>query len=215
MKSLKITLSISLIFALGLFGYSAKANTTPTLTKNGVTLSFANPVYTITSSTSVILNYSNNSGYELSSLGYEVTDRFGTVVAGSTGSAYGVISGTSGIISDTWYGFQFANTSAPYTFTMKANYLYGSGRSVDVASTAFAFTPRVATAPTPTPTVTVTAIPQPAPTVTVTAKPTESVTDWAQMESLKAEVAILKNDFKALNAKIKKICSAKPKPKGC
>lgn len=210
MKSLKIVLSISLIFALGLFGYSAKANTTPTLTKNGVTLSFANPVYTITSSTSVILNYSNNSGYELSSLSYEVTDRFGTVVAGSTGSAYGVRSGTSGIISDTWFGFEFANTSAPYTFTMKANYLFGSGRGAEVASTTFAFTPRVAIAPTPTPTVTVTANPQPAPTVTVTAKP-----NWVQEESQKAELAILKNDLKALSAKLKKICSAKPKPRGC
>jgi hypothetical protein len=220
MKSLKIILSISLVFCLGLFGYSAQANTTPTLTKNGVTLSFANPVYTITSSTSVILNYTNNSGYELSSLSYQITDRFGTVVAGSTGSAYSVRSGTSGNISDTWFGFEFANTSAPYTFTMKASYLFGSGRSAEIASTSFEFAPRVAVLPTPAPTVTVTAKPLPAPTVTVTATPAPTtavgaVTAWAEMETLKAQVAIARNDVKALQAKLKKICAVKPKPKGC
>lgn len=215
MKSVKIILSISLIFALGLFGYSAQADTTPTLTKGGVTLSLANPVYTITSSTSVILNYTNNSGYELFSLGYQVTDRFGTVVAGTTGSAYSVKSGTSGIISDTWYSFEFAKASAPYTFTMKVSYGYGSGKSDDFASTAFEFVPRVAVSPTPVPIVTVTATPLPAPTVTVTARPVQAVTDWAQMETLKGELAIVKNEIKALNTKLKKICSVKPKPKGC
>lgn len=215
MKSLKVIFSISLISILGFFGYPAQADTTPTLTKSGVTLSLANPVYTITSSTSVILNYTNNSGYELFSLGYQVTDRFGTVVAGTTGSAYSVKSGTSGIISDTWFSFEFAKASAPYTFTMKVSYGYGSGKSDDFVSTAFEFVPRVAVLPTPAPTVTVTASPLPAPTVTVTARPVQSVTDWAQMETLKGELAIVKNDLKSLNAKLKKICSVKPKPKGC
>jgi hypothetical protein len=35
------------------------------------------------------------------------------------------------------------------------------------------------------------------------------------METLKAQVAIARNDVKALQAKLKKICAVKPKPKGC
>jgi hypothetical protein len=215
MRLSRISLALLLTIGLSSFLVLAKADTAPTLSKSGVTLSLASPVYTITSSTSIKFNYTNNSGYELFSLGYELTDRYGTVVAGSTGSAYTVKSGTSGIISDTWYSFEFAKATAPYTLTMKVSYGYGSGKTDEFASTPFEFIPRVAVAPTPAPTVTVTAMPAPAPTVTVTAKPVQEITDWALMESLKAEVAIAKNDLKAVNAKLKKICSAKPKPKGC
>ena len=76
-------------------------------------------------------------------------------------------------------------------------------------------TPSVKVSATPAPTVTITATPAPAPTVTVTAQPVQSPTDWAAMESLKAELAIAKNDLRTLNSKLKKICSAKPKPKAC
>lgn len=75
--------------------------------------------------------------------------------------------------------------------------------------------PSIKVSATPAPTVTITATPLPAPTVTVTAQPVQSPTDWAAMESLKAELAIAKNDLKALSSKLKKICSNKPKPKGC
>lgn len=75
--------------------------------------------------------------------------------------------------------------------------------------------PSVKTTPTPVPTVTITATPVPAPTVTVTAQPVQSPTDWAALESLKAELAITKNDLKTLKSKLMKICSTKPKPKGC
>jgi hypothetical protein len=60
----------------------------------------------------------------------------------------------------------------------------------------------------------------PAPTVTVTATPLPTsavgaVTAWAEMETLKAQVAMANNDLRALKAKLKKICAVKPKPKGC
>jgi hypothetical protein len=98
---------------------------------------------------------------------------------------------------------------------MIAKYSYLSGKSDELVSAPFEFVPRAAVLPTPAPTVTVTANPLPAPTVTVTAQPVQAITDWAQMETLKAELAIVKNDLRAVNAKLKKICSAKPKPKGC
>lgn len=220
MKSLKIVLSISLILALGLFGYSAKANTTPTLTKNGITLSFASPVYTIVSSTSVSTTYTNNSGFELSSLGYQVTDRFGSVVNFNSPQAYNVANGSSGTIVKTWYAYEFDKAVAPLTITLIAKYSYLSGKSDEIVSAPFEFVPRVAVLPTPTPTVTVTAKPLPAPTVTVTATPLPStavgsVTAWAELETLKARVSIAQNELKVLQTKLKKICSAKPKPKGC
>jgi hypothetical protein len=73
--------------------------------------------------------------------------------------------------------------------------------------------------PTPTPTVTVTATPTPTPTptVTVTATPSPGVANWVynQLEANKLSIDILESENKALKAKLKKICSVKPKPKGC
>jgi hypothetical protein len=61
-------------------------------------------------------------------------------------------------------------------------------------------------APSPAPTVTITAQPSPAPTVTITASPDPSFQD---------SIYILKAQVKLLQAQIKKICSAKARPKGC
>jgi hypothetical protein len=63
-----------------------------------------------------------------------------------------------------------------------------------------------ATTVTPVPTVTVTAKPEPAPTVFVT-NPAD--------QTLSTLVLTLTGQVNALNAKLKKICSTKPKPKGC
>ena len=68
----------------------------------------------------------------------------------------------------------------------------------------------VVSIPSPTPT--------PSPTVTVTASPSPLPTVYIQNEAdkeLVGSIAILRSQVNSLNAKIKKICSAKPKPKGC
>jgi hypothetical protein len=215
MKTFRVLVSFVLLLSIGIFLTPARAETTPTLTKNGITLSFSKPVYEITSSTSVSLNYTNNSGFELYALGYQVTDRFGSVIVFNSPEAYKVANGASGTIVRTWYAYEFVKAVAPLTITMIAQYGYNSGKSDELVSAPFEFVPRVAVLPTPAPTVTVTAKPLPAPTVTVTAQPVQAITDWAQMETLKAELAIVKNDLRAVNAKLKKICAAKPKPKGC
>jgi hypothetical protein len=215
MKKLTGIMSVVVLLGLGVLGAPANAETTPTLTKSGVTLTFPNPVYTVTGATSVVANYVNNSGFELGSLSFELTDKFGTIVAGTTSSAYYVKNGTSGTLKDTWFSFEFDKASPPYKLTMKISYMFGSGKGDEFVSVPFEFVPRVAVLPTPVPTVTITAKPLPAPTVTVTAQPVQAITDWAQMETLKAELAIVKNDLRAVNAKLKKICAAKPKPKGC
>jgi hypothetical protein len=70
-------------------------------------------------------------------------------------------------------------------------------------------TPTQSAKPSPAPTVTITATPEPAPTVTITSK------SQGDAASLQALVDALKNQNLALTAKLKKICSTKPKPKGC
>jgi hypothetical protein len=209
MKILRGILAVVVLLGLGVLGAPANAETTPTLTKSGVTLTFPNPVYTVTGATSVVANYVNNSGFELGSLSFELTDKFGTIVAGTTSSAYYVKNGTSGTLKDTWFSFEFDKASPPYKLTMKISYMFGSGKGDEFVSVPFEFVSRVATSPTPAPTMTVKATPTPTP------KYGGAETDWAAMETLKAELAIARNDLKTVNAKLKKICSAKPKPKGC
>jgi len=71
---------------------------------------------------------------------------------------------------------------------------------------------------TPTPTVTITATPAPAPTVTITATPAPAPTVYVTNPAdatLADSVKSLKSQLSKLNSKLKKICAAKPKPKGC
>jgi len=72
--------------------------------------------------------------------------------------------------------------------------------------------------PSPAPTVTVTTTPVPAPTVTMTATPVPAPTVYvnnpADQKLITSEKA-LKKQISVLTAKIKKICSVKPKPKNC
>jgi hypothetical protein len=67
-------------------------------------------------------------------------------------------------------------------------------------------TPTPSPKPTPVPTVTVTATPLPAATVYI-ANPVD--------ESLRNQLTLLRTELSQLEKKLKKVCSAKPKPKGC
>ena len=107
----------------------------------------------------------------------------------------------------------------------------GTGGSDDVVSTPITLLSRSTTTttppaptvtvtaqPAPAPTVTVTAQPAPAPTVTVTAQPAPAPTVYITNPSdqnLSDLVSSLKAQVTLLNAKVKKICAAKPKPRGC
>ena len=96
-----------------------------------------------------------------------------------------------------------------------------NGGTDGIVSTPITFLSRSATptaSPTPAPTVTVTATPAPAPTVTVTATPAPAPTVYLTNPSdknLSDLVSSLKSQVNLLNAKIKKICAVRPKPKGC
>ena len=211
MKTFRVLVSFVLLLSIGVFVTSASAETTPTLTKNGITLSFPKPVYEIASSTSVSANYTNNSGFELYALGYEVTDRFGSVIVFDSPQAYKVANGTSGTIVRTWYAYEFVKAVAPLTITMIAKYGYNSGKSDELVSAPFEFVPRVAVLPTPAPTVTVTVTPAP--------KEAELLVQINELklrlERSEVTVKSLQTVMGKATQKLAKICSAKPKPKGC
>ncbi len=82
------------------------------------------------------------------------------------------------------------------------NFLSRAGSSVAPSKT---------TIPQPVPTVTVTATPMPAPTMTIYAD--ESLV--TKYNEVLAKSTIYKNLYTNANSKLKKICSYKPKPKGC
>ncbi|KGA20200.1 hypothetical protein GM50_2985 [freshwater metagenome] len=94
-----------------------------------------------------------------------------------------------------------------------------NGGTDDVVSTPITFLSRSATPTvTPAPNATVTAKPSPAPTVTITATPAPAATVYVTNpadQNLSALVASQKSQIALLSAKLKKICSAKPKPRGC
>lgn len=108
-------------------------------------------------------------------------------------------------------------TGTKVALIVKGSSIYGG--TDDIVSTPITFLSRSASpSATPAPTVTVTAKPAPAPTVTITATPAPAATVYVTNptdQSLSTLVASQKNQLKLLNAKLKKICSAKPAPKGC
>ena len=73
----------------------------------------------------------------------------------------------------------------------------------------------IGASPSSTPNVTVTARPVPAPTVTVTATPASDDFFKNEASRLQTEFVNLKIKYDVLSAKLKRICSSKPKPKGC
>jgi hypothetical protein len=123
------------------------------------------------------------------------------IIKGGTGGSDDVVSTPITLISRSTTG-----TTAP------------SPTVTVTAKPAPAPTVTVTAQPAPAPTVTVTAQPAPAPTVTVTAQPAPAPTVYLTDPSdrnLSELVKSLKREVTSLKAKLKKICSAKPKPKKC
>ena len=137
----------------------------------------------------------------------------------ATNAFIGLKSGATANQSQFWYDALLSRGTQPFTLRFSVQYYSSSGISNPAPiSIPFKFTERTAVSPTPAPTVTVTATPAPAPTVTVTATPAPAPTVYLTNPSDKTLtdlVASLKGQVSLLNAKLKKICAIKPKPKGC
>jgi hypothetical protein len=231
MKSLRLLLVGLLLSTASLFSVSAQA-ADPSLTISGVTISWPATIYQPVSSSQVTVLITNNSGYDLLTAKYSIQDKFGTQVA--SGSKIGVPRGLNSI-TENWYARDIDKGTAPFTITFSIQFYSTSGvPNAAPASAAFQFADRsggsstpvpaptvtVTATPAPAPRVTVTATPAPAPTVTVTATPapapapTVYVTNPSD-KNLTDLVASLKSQVNLLNAKLKKICAVKPKPKNC
>ena len=57
--------------------------------------------------------------------------------------------------------------------------------------------------------------PTPTPTTKITPPPAVELGVANEVLKLKSQIALLQSQVRKLNGKLKKICSAKPKPKGC
>ena len=217
MKSLRLLLVGLLLSITGIFAVSAQA-ADPSLTVSGVTLSWPAVIYQPVSSSQVTMSIANNSGRTLLYAKYSIKDKFGTQVA--DGSKIDVPGGINSI-TENWYASDINKGTAPFTLTFFIQYYSSAGiPNPAPVSTSFEFASRSGgtTTPAPTPTVTVTATPAPAPTVTVTATPAPAPTVYVTNPSdknLTDLVTSLKSQVNLLNAKLKKICAVKPKPKNC
>lgn len=210
MKTLRIALVSLLIATTSIFTVSAKAADT-SVVLSCVTFSWPDTIYRplVSGNVSFGMSFQNNCTYDVLQAKYMLLDKFGTEVASD--SVVGLKRGVIANQNQVWSDYYLARGTEPFTLKfLVENYSSLGVSNPAPVSVAFKFTERaVATKPVPVPTVTVTATPAPSP------KYGGAETDWAAMETLKAELAIAKNDLRAVNAKLKKICSAKPKPKGC
>jgi hypothetical protein len=220
MKTLRILLVGLLIAASSLFAVSAKA-ADASMTLSGVTLSWPAVIYKVESVSVINFTVKNNSGYDLLVAKYDLIDRFGTSIAYD--SAMSVVKGGTTTMLSIWLDAFINKGAAPYKlqFAIQFYSSTGVGNPAPI-SVPFEFADRSGAPPvasaTPAPTVTVTATPAPAPTVTVTATPAPAPTVYLinpSDKNLADLVTSLKGQVSLLNAKVKKICAVKPKPKGC
>jgi hypothetical protein len=222
MKTLRLLLVGLLIAATSLFAVSI-ANAGQ-LSTAGASISWDDTTfYEPSSCTSYTFTYTATNKVLFADI--KITNKFNDEIGGTI--FFGPNSGKASV--QVCAGKDLSGAKVVLKVTGSASY----GGTDDIVSTPITFLSRsgspsttpaptvtVTATPLPAPTVTVTATPLPAPTVTVTATPVPTsavgaVTAWAEMETLKAQVAMARNDLRALQAKLKKICSVKPKPKGC
>ena len=206
MKTLRVALVSLLVASSSMFAVSAKAADS-TLTLSCVTFTWPEAIYRPLSGGNVSFNFSFKNGctYDLLSANYKLVDKFGSIVA--NGGVTYFKAGVTANESENWMDFRLSQGTEPFTLQFSVENFPTNGIS-DPAPVRipFKFVERTAVSPTPTPTRAVTATPSPAVTIYLTNPADQTLKDL--ITSLKAQVTLL-------NAKLKKICAAKPKPKGC
>jgi hypothetical protein len=203
MKTLRLLLVGLLIAITSVFATSnASAGELDVL---GAKLTWSDKMYVSDGCSRYDFNYSNGTGVELLSLAFELNDPFGRNL--TSWSEIGIKPNKSGTWNRQICQSAFTNGAGPYVIKLTVKD-YASTQRQDTKEVYFLPLPTATPAPTatlkPAPTVTVTATPAPAPTVTNPAD-----------KNLADLVTSLKGQVNLLNAKLKKICAVKPKPKGC
>jgi hypothetical protein len=228
MKSFRLFLVATLIAVTSVFATSSAS--AGELVVSGARLTWSDQMYVSDGCSRYDFNYFNGTGIELLSLGFELNDPFGRNL--TSWSEVGIKPNTSGTWNRQICRSAFTNGTGPYIIKLTIKD-YSSTQRQDTAQMFFLalptstspLAPTPTLTPSPTPTVTVTARPTPAPTVTVTATPSPAVTIYSvnpadksladTVKTLTDVVDSQRREVNLLKAKIKKICSAKPKPKGC
>jgi hypothetical protein len=171
----------------------------------GAKLTWSDKMYVSDGCSRYDFNYSNGTGIELLSLAFELNDPFGRNL--NSWSEVGIKPNKSGTWNMQICASAFTNGTGPYVIKLKVK---------DFASTQRQNTKEVYFLPLPTATPAPTTTLKPAPTVTVTATPAPAPTVTNPADKNLADlVTSLKGQVNLLNAKLKKICAVKPKPKGC
>ena len=212
MKSLRLALVALLIAITSVFATSsANAGELDVL---GAKLSWSDNMYVSDGCSRYDFNYLNGTGVELLSLAFELNDPFGRSL--TSWSEIGINPNKSGTWNRQICNFHFTNGTGPYIIKLTIKD-YASTQRQSTKEIYFlplpTATPKPSATLSPTPTVTVTATPAPAPTVYSVNPADQTLADT--IKTLTGVVQSQKRQIDLLNAKVKKICSAKPKPKGC
>jgi hypothetical protein len=216
------------------FGSTAKADSLEIL---GGTVTWSDKLYLPDGCSSFAFQYSNNTGVELLQLGFIITDPYGRKVEDA--SEIGIKANKSGTWNRQMCSSDFKNGLGPYIIKVFVKDYSSTQREIEkviyflqipgatptptptvtvTKTPAPAPTVTITSTPAPAPTVTITSTPAPAPTVTITSTPAPAPTVFLSNPAdgaLKDLVDSLKGQVRLLNAKVKKICASKPKPKGC
>lgn len=189
-----------------IFSNTAKADQLNVL---GGIVSWPDKMYVATGCSRYQIDYQNSTGVELLQLAYRLTDPYGRVLAWD--QQVGIKPGISGNWDSQICSYAFTNGNGPYTISVTVK---------DYAGTAKTMSKEIyfLTAPNAKPTPSVTSLPSPAPTVTITATPAPAQTIYVTNPSdvdLQSKYIALQAKYSTLQLKLSKICSVKPKPKGC
>ena len=205
---MKIKIALIALASLIFPALNASNASADSLNVLGGIVSWPDKMYVATGCSKYGFEYSNGTGVELLSLGFNLTDPFGGSVAYN--SQIGIKPGITGSWDTQICSFHFTNGNGPYIMKVTVKDFAGTAKSL-TKEIMFLTSPNAKPTaspklPAPTPTVTVTATPEPAPTVYLTNPEDDTLREL--VKSLQSQVSML-------NSKVKKICSAKPKPKGC
>lgn len=217
-RKLKVPIFLVAIITLAFTPPFQATASTLALSTAGVTMNYSEVILRPIpeTGTATFFDFSNSSNSSLVEVKFEILDKTGAVIFTQTTPESFLKFGSKVRLASTLYDSQFRKATEPLKISLLVAYLdAGAGkttRRVAQVSSLFKFTERPIATPTPTPTVTITLTPSPLPNPTVTVTPSALL---SENSNLKSELTRIKQNLTLLTAKLKKICSSKPKPKGC
>jgi hypothetical protein len=195
MKTHHISFLGFVLIATTVFTFSAKA-ADPQISIGGVTLSWPEVIHKpIGCCETVNMTLSNDSGDWLLSNGFEIRDRFGTIVA-TNGQTINITG--SNFVTINWKAYKIDEAVAPYTLTFYVIPFSSRTPSGSLPISVKIKIPFQALVEGPPP--------SPAPTIYLTNPADKALSALVKSKTI---------EVNSLTSKLKKICAVKPKPRGC